>query len=195
MRDKFQTNLKIIRLYDSNIPESEVTKVGILAFTASPEPGKWQFKVMKPSDDKKKHSEPSPFQIPKGTRRILENGQWRDMREEDVLHADPSTFEPLVTTALREGHEEIGLRGSNIKDIFDMGNFVFTSASKGVEKPLHMFAVRIGNKNSFDTPESTTSEERWLTQGEFEKRGRSDHVSIMKGIAEHLNTYYGVRRR
>jgi len=185
MRDNFQANLNVVRLYDQNNLPPEVTKVGILPFAVVPGSKKWEFMVMKPREEAKHLGAPM-FQLAKGTRRIHINDRWCDMREDDLRYADTSFFEPAADTALREGHEEIGLKQSNIKRMFDMGNFVFTSASKGVEKPLRMFAAEIIDRNDFDPHESSTSEVRWITQDEFEALGRPDHARTLIEIAARL---------
>ncbi len=141
--------------------------------------------VMKPRAEAKHLGEPS-FQLAKGTRQIYINEHWCDMRDDDLRHADASFFEPLVQTALREGREEVGLKTSNIKRIFDMGGFVFTSVSKGIKRPLHMFAAEIMNEEDFDPFEPSTAQARWMTQGEFAKWGRADHAKILDEILKPL---------
>jgi hypothetical protein len=111
------------------------------------------------------------------------------MREDDLRYADESFHEPLITTALREGSEEIGLRPGNIKKLFDMGGFTFISASRGIKKPVHLFAAEIIDQNDFARFEATTSETRWLTQEEFAQEGRADHILIINEALGRLSAY------
>jgi hypothetical protein len=186
MRDKFQTNFNVTQLYGKNKTPPQVTKIGILPFiTGKP------FKVltMKPRTEAKHLGAPA-FQIAKGTRRININEGWCDMREEDLRYADESFYETLIQTALREGEEEVGLKASNIKQVFDMGGFTFISASRGIVKPLHMFAAEIIREDDFAAFEVTTSEVRWMTMSEFSSIGRPDHVAIVDEILGRLETAF-----
>jgi hypothetical protein len=140
---------------------------------------------MKPRAEAKHLGEPA-FQLAKGTRRVYINEAWCDMREDDLIHADESFWEELSGTALREGHEEIGLKTSNISRLYDVGGFTFTSTSRGIRKPLHMFAAGIINKDDFDPFEHTTLETRWMTLEEFATQGRKDHVDIVRDITGRL---------
>src|SRR5690348_567695 len=99
MRDKFQVNIDVIRLYEEKNAPPEVTKVGILPFIAATDPAAWRVMVMKPSAEAK-HLGPPSFQLAKGTRHIHVSDNWCDMRDDDLKHADPSFFEPIVKTAL-----------------------------------------------------------------------------------------------
>lgn len=185
MHDKFQSKFQLVRLYDENNVPPDVTKVGILPFIPASVQGEWKVLLMKPRAEAKHLGAPS-FQIAKGTRRININGDWCDMREDDLRHADPSFHEPLIDTALREGHEEVGLKASNITTLYDMGGFVFTSASRGLSKPLHMFAAAISDRADFSDFEKSTAETRWIGPLEFSELGRPDHVKILDAILERL---------
>jgi len=186
MNDKFQTNFKVTQLYDKNKLVPQVTKIGILPFIADKP---FRIMVMKPRTEAK-HLGPPAFQIAKGTRRININENWCDMREEDLRYADESFYETLIQTALREGEEEVGLKASNIKQLFDMGSFTFVSASRGIVKPLHMFAAEIIHADDFASYEATTSEVRWMTMPEFKPIGRPDHTSIVEEILARLESAF-----
>ena len=179
MKNKTQ----IIRLYDANKTVNQVIKVGIVPFIINE--GKIQIMAMKPIAENEKLGKPQ-FQIAKGTRRINVNGSWCDMRIDDLHFADESFHEPLLDTALREGKEEIGLKPINIKNIYDMGDFVFISASKGTKSPLHLFAAEIIDINDFSEFEESTAETKWLSPEEFKELSRSDHYLIMNEIIEML---------
>ncbi len=182
MKDKFQTNFDITRLYDANVAFPQVTKVGIVPFVALPA---LKILAMKPRASAKHLGDPA-FQIAKGTRRIFINEAWCDMRDDDLRYADPSFYESLTDTALREGYEEVGLKSGNIVRMFDLGGFTFTSASKGIVKPIHIFAAQIKQTNDFSAFEATTSETRWMTPEEFARDGRDDHANIMQEVVKRL---------
>src|SRR5579871_4649876 len=104
MTHKHQVNFEIIRLFGENDSAPQVIKVGILPFIHL-EGGRLSMMVMKPFAEKEVLGTPQ-FQIAKGTRQINISGSWCDMREDDLRYADESFHEPLIDTALREGHEE-----------------------------------------------------------------------------------------
>lgn len=191
MSDKLQTNFDIIRLYDEKKPAVPVTKVGILPFIVEKERSGGRVTAlikllaMKPSPKAKHMGDPS-LQVAKGTRRVFINEEWHDMRDDDLRYADESFHEPLLATALREGEEEVGLKSSNIVRLFDLGCFTFVSASRGIKKPLHMFAAEIRDPQDFTAFESTTELTRWLTPDEFAEAGRADHVAIVSEIVARI---------
>jgi hypothetical protein len=185
MNAKFQTNFDVISLYDKTVALPAVTKVGIVPFILP----SMKIMVMKPKAEAKHLGEPS-FQIAKGTRRIYINENWCDMREDDLRYADESFHETLIGTALREGQEEIGLKSTNIKRLFDMGGFTFVSASRGVVKPLHLFAAEIADENDFSEFEATTGEARWMTPEEFMAEGRADHAAIIQKLSDRLTQFF-----
>jgi 8-oxo-dGTP pyrophosphatase MutT (NUDIX family) len=192
MRDKFQPNFDVIPLYDENNPLSDVIKVGVLPFLPGSGPDATQVLLMRPRA-KPKHVAPPSFQIAKGTRLIHIDGHARDMGEADLQH-DPSLRESLLETALREGHEEVGLKADNIKRAFDMGVYLFTSESTGKTKKVHMFAAEIANKDTFDAYEPSTVATLWVTREEMEARidsrhrepVRRDHAEIVEDILARL---------
>jgi 8-oxo-dGTP pyrophosphatase MutT (NUDIX family) len=190
MGDKFQTNFEIIRLYDENEPPPPVTKVGILPFVVEGEGPLLTVKMllMKPRAEAKHLEEPA-FQLAKGTRRIHINDGWCDMRADDLIYADPVFWESLVATALREGEEEVGLKPGNILRLFDAGGFTFTSATRNIQKPLHMFAAEMKNMSDFGPFEASTLAADWFTLEEFARQGREDHVGIAETIVGRLMKY------
>lgn len=184
MKNKLQTNFEIIRLHEAGSAPPPVIKVGILPFIKSV--GGIKIMAMKPLAENEVLGKPQ-FQIAKGTRRINISGEWCDMRMDDLQYADESFHETLVATALREGNEEIGLKPENIHALFDLGGFTFISASKGVQKPMHLFAAQIIDTNNFGHYEATTAEVRWFTEEEFVHHGRPDHVAILRQVMQRLD--------
>ena len=166
--------------------DHKVIKVGILPFIKLENTG-FHIMVMKPFAEKEILGNPD-FQIAKGTRRINVSGGWCDMREDDLIYADASFHEPLIETALREGNEEIGLKSHNIKKLYDCGVFSFISASKGIRKPLYMFAAEISDSHDFEGFEATTAETQWFSVKEFESHGRKDHIEIVNSMFGKLQT-------
>jgi 8-oxo-dGTP pyrophosphatase MutT (NUDIX family) len=185
MMHKHQLNFEVVPLYNKNISAPPVIKVGILPFIRE---DSLKTMTMKPLAEKEVLGIPQ-FQIAKGTRQINISGSWCDMREDDLRYADESFHEPLIATALREGSEEIGLKSKNIKVLYDMGGFTFTSASRGIKKPMHLFAAEIINQKDFGHFEATTSETRWFTREEFAREGRADHIVIMNEALKRLSEY------
>ncbi|HEU5047761.1 MAG TPA: NUDIX hydrolase [Rickettsiales bacterium] len=183
MKNKLQANFEIIRLYDEGVLPPQVIKVGILPFVRQPEGIK--IMAMKPLAENEVLGKPQ-FQIAKGTRRINISGEWCDMRLDDLHYADESFHETLLATALREGNEEIGLKQENIRSMFDLGGFTFISASKGIQKPMHLFAAEIIDTENFGHYEATTDEVRWFTEEEFVHHGRPDHVAIIRQVMQRL---------
>lgn len=184
MAQKHQAKFEVVRLYGENESAPQVIKVGVLPFMYLAD-GRPSVMVMKPFAEKEVLGMPQ-FQIAKGTRQINISGGWCDMREDDLRYADESFHEPLINTALREGHEEIGLQSANIRTLYDMGGFTFVSASRGIKKLMHLFAAEIIDRNDFSGFEATTSETRWVTQEEFAGMGRPDHIAILNEVIKRL---------
>jgi len=82
--------------------------------------------------------------------------------------------------ALREGHEELGLKGNNIMNIFKVGIFLGRT---------HVFAVNILDSEDFDNYTLETSAVDWMTLTEFELRGRRLHVDLVTKTCEMIATY------
>ncbi len=184
--------LRPTMLRDPKQPDEEVVKIGIVPFVVDPplgsEAGEKSFLkvlVMKPTATKP-HLGAPPYQLAKGTRMLTENGKWRDMREEDLHTASPETFEKLAETAKREGAEEVGLKESNVRKVYDLGVFHMTSASDGKAKALHMFAAEVKDPKDFGKTDDTTAETKWMRGSEFAKEGRDDHSAILQTMLGRL---------
>lgn len=177
---------KLILLRDEKNEPEQVTKVGIVPFIPHEDEGKWRFMLMKPIPEIGHPGEAPEFQIAKGTRRINMGNGWCDMRDDDLINADPVFYENLIDTALREGHEEIGLKRSNVRILFDIGVFSMISARRNIKKPMHVFAAEIDDHSNFGDFEPKTAEVMWMTMDEFAASGRKDHVSILKEMLAKL---------
>lgn len=177
---------QIILLREAKTELQQVTKVGIIPFIPHVQEGQWKFMLMKPHAELGHPGALPEFQIAKGTRRINMGDGWCDMRDDDLLNADPVFYENLIETALREGEEEIGLRRSNVTKLFDVGVFFFVSAKRGIRKPLHVFAAEIKEPGNFGTFESKTALTTWMKPDEFGGSARADHVSILQVVHENL---------
>lgn len=188
MINKVRPNFEVIKSLEGGDFDRKVIKVGILPFikdNSSEDSDNLRMLFMKPLAENEILGSPD-FQIAKGTRRINISGDWCDMREDDLIFADESFHETLIETALREGNEEIGLKADNILRLFDFGVFSFISASKGMRKPLHIFAAEMIDSNNFASFEATTSETGWFSAAAFEHKGRKDHVVIVKEVVSRL---------
>ncbi|MGE0755275.1 MAG: NUDIX hydrolase [Alphaproteobacteria bacterium] len=132
------------------------------------------------------------FQICKGTRQYQSaSGDWYDIRSEEAQAAEVK--ETLAATALREGIEELGLKLENIRQLWDMGAFSFTSATTRKTKYMWLYSAEINDQSNF-LPKSdvadSTEECRWVTLAEFKLVGREDHVYILEQIESTLSAHF-----
>lgn len=153
----------------------EIRKAGIAPFLRAP----LRYYVMTPTAAKPELGLPE-FQLCKGTRMYQANCTWHDMKGH-VPEGAP--LEDLSATALREGIEELGLKLSNIAQLFTLGDYRFTSATSRMEVVLWMLAAEMKNADDFDAPHASTAECAWMTLAEFQKQGRPDHAHIL-GLIE-----------
>lgn len=164
---------------------SGLDKAGILPFLTAD--GGLQLCVMLPKAVHPELGRPA-WQLCKGTRMVQDayGSAWRDMRKDEGEEAVSGKLkaEHLATTALREGHEELGLIPQAIAELFDLGTVDFTSASTGKTKQMWLFAVRVDDPTSALLPMQqvtpTTDARRWCSMEEFAKVGRMDHVPIVR---------------
>lgn len=177
----------LIVLRDKNLPVRGVTKVGIIPFIPHNDDAGWKFKLMRPQAEFGHPSGSSPdFQVAKGTRRINLGHGWCDMREDDLIHADPVFYEGLVDTALREGEEEIGLKPRNIARLFDVGVYAITSSRRQTKKWLHMFAAEVKDPNDFGEFETKTAQADWMDMPSIISIARADHTAIIQSVFDQL---------
>jgi hypothetical protein len=169
-----------VRAAGVDAPRDFVTKAGLLPVRR--EGDALSFYLMQPRGDKPQLG-PPPFQLCKGTRMALRDGQWHDLRDEGEAADDA---EPLVVTALREGIEEIGLKLENVTALYDLGFHDFASASSGRRKGLWLFAATVRDAADFLPPDAATADCRWFTPAQYAAAGRPDHAAIMALAAGRL---------
>jgi 8-oxo-dGTP pyrophosphatase MutT (NUDIX family) len=164
------------------MPPEDYQKSGIIPFLR--EGDHMFFYVMKPTAARP-GTPPPKWQLCKGTRMYKSpaSGKWKDMRAGEK--AENVEIETLATTALREGHEELGLLPESIEKLFDLGPYRFSSAHTGAEKHMWLFAAGLDDRNLF-LPAShvaaTTADRGWFTLDEFRVVGREDHLYILEDI-------------
>lgn len=182
-----QQTIKTLLLKDELPPTERFLKAGVVPFMRE---SPYRFYTMKPKSTISGLGEP-PFQICKGTRmHLLPDVGWRDIKENKERAQQQET---LLQTALREGIEELGLKLDNIRQLFDVGGYGFSSATTGRNKEMWLFAAEMKSESDF-LPKAqiapSTAECKWLSTQEFGVVGRDDHRYILKDIAAKLATYY-----
>lgn len=93
-------------------------------------------------------------------------------------NVDPG--EDIITAALREGHEELGLKESNIlasgMRVVHEGLFELKSTSYD----MTIFTVEVGGLDDFADPHYETAYTVWLTREQFAKYGRKQHRELVE---------------
>lgn len=121
------------------------------------------------------------------------SGKWKDMRAREKI--ENVEMEALAATALREGHEELGLLPGSIIQLYDTGPYRFSSAQSGKEKHMWMFAAEVTGRDIF-LPAShvaaTTADRGWFNAEAFHVVGREDHLYILDDIQAKLTAHTGV---
>lgn len=86
--------------------------------------------------------------------------------------------ESYPTAALREAHEELGLKESNLLscEIGWEGKVVGLCNSYG----MIIYTGQVNNYHDFDTPHFETERTVWLTLDEFKEQGRESHIPIVE---------------
>src|SRR5688500_7801458 len=169
-------------LFSTERKQQDYQKSGIVPFIR--EEDSFSFFVMKPTSSRPGLTPPK-WQLCKGTRMYCSraSGKWKDLRISDKV--EEVEAETLVMTALREGHEELGLLPEMVLKLFDVGPYLFYSAKTGQEKHMWMFAAEVEARDVF-LPAShvaaTTADRCWLTADEFKVVGRDDHLYILEDI-------------
>jgi len=123
----------------------ETIRAGMIPFII--EDGKIKMMFMKPSDSKFGGSD---WQIAKGE---IDSG------------------ESPVQTAYREANEELGLKKSNVENLFSIGTFW--------SGKFHVFIVKVKDKKAFGKPHFETKATAWLNWGEWYSKGRRDQTKIV----------------
>lgn len=169
-----------------NIPPEDYQKAGIVPFVREEE--HYYFYLMKPTAARP-GTPPPKWQLCKGTRMYKSpaSGKWKDMRPGEKVR--DMEVETLAATALREGHEELGLLPASILTLYDAGPYRFSSAQSGQDKYMWMFAAEVADRNIF-LPAShvaaTTADRGWYSGEEFRVVGREDHLYILEDIQAKL---------
>lgn len=79
--------------------------------------------------------------------------------------------EDNMSTAIREGAEELGLREDNIKSIEELGLFLGRTT---------VYICEVFHQNKFDNFTFETGAVTWLTLNSFIEEGRSIHIPIVQ---------------
>lgn len=168
--------------------EWSYTKAGVVPFVYHD--NQFLFQFMKPVAKNASMPEPA-FQICKGTRMRLDSLKgWCDMKEHETAL---SAKEPLLTTALREGIEELGLKLDVIAQILDVGSYPFSSEKTAKTKHMWLYALEMSSMEDMlpmSAVAGTTSERAWLAPEQFDTVGRSDHRAIVRSIETMLDNHY-----
>ncbi|MBI1276446.1 NUDIX domain-containing protein [bacterium] len=163
------------------IPERQSYLAGLVPFNYAKN-GAMQFYVARPQA-RKPDLPPPDFQIGKGTRMMLDNGQWRDIRQEDLPLKESDDAEALYVTALREAEEELGLKPESVTNpIYAFGVHRFFSATTREPKDMALFFTELHAGHRFSAPDAThgkTQECRWLTLPEHETLMRPNHAKAL----------------
>lgn len=127
-------------------------RAGIIPFYL-PDDGSIQMLFMKPSDPKFGGEH---FQIAKG-------------RYEES--------ESPMLAALREGHEELGLRDDKIGYVYYLGTFLGHTS---------IFLALVDNMEDFDPFDFETKETKWMTPEQFLIEGRDIHKPVIEKAQQYL---------
>lgn len=178
------------RILDLQI-QKEINKAGIVPFVRCAM-DEIQFYLMSPRASEK-YSMPSKLQICKGTREykksIKSKTVWIDYGAKDIGGIAPENLEPLLVTALREGIEEVGLRTSNLSQIYEHGLVKFKSETTGEPKKLWLYLAEIKDKTAFDFPDkqhANTGDRRWVSLNADRELIREDYQEILENIEQQL---------
>lgn len=89
---------------------------------------------------------------------------------------DP-TDKCVKSGAIREAEEELGLKQSNIIDIFQ--GYTLTQETKKGKSIFHVYAAKIKNIHDFNEPDFETGERVWLCEKLISTKARKDHRIII----------------
>lgn len=128
----------------------KIYRAGLVPFFYDERKGEYLMYFMVPSDPRYGGADP---QIAKGKMEEGETGE---------------------DTALRESAEELGLKESNITDLFDCGTWLGRT---------HMFAAVVKDKRDFNEPHDETDYTIWMTLDQFNESGRDIH----QGVVNHMH--------
>lgn len=78
--------------------------------------------------------------------------------------------ESSLQTALREGQEELGLFEGNIIQTYDLGTFLGRT---------NIYVAKVKDKNMFGDPGDETGQVVWMTNEDFQEKGRILHKPVV----------------
>ena len=170
----------------AELSDGAYNKAGVIPYIAGKN---MRFCMMKPIPTRPGLGAPA-FQICKGTRMRYASGEgWKDMPSGVICDGIKET---LVTTALREGVEELGLIPEKLGNILDVGAYNFSSSLSGSGKAMWLYAVQMQSEADLlpmNEVAQTTSDRGWLTLDEFMVVGREDHRYILSDIAAKIMSF------
>ncbi len=172
------------------LEERALMLAGVLPFQVNPAEGEAQFLIMRPKA-KHAHLPPPELQLCKGTRmcRDSQSHQWRDITDAELPLAASTDAEPLAVTALREGHEELGLLPENIAGIYALGVHAF-QANSGKQKTMMLYGVTLKDTAAFIPPceiLAATQETRWLSMADAMQLMRKEHAVLLPSLVRSLH--------
>lgn len=155
----------------------EGIKAGVVPFWREIMPNgteQYHFYLLKPLS---KHGDSLKFQIAKGKKEKLPESE---------------SFEAHPVTALREGWEEVGLVPEDIKSLYDMGRYEYSSESEGGRRPVWIYAAEVRSKNIGEPLQGEKTVSRaWCTIGKPpSKEIRSDHIPILNSVEKSLMRHF-----
>ncbi len=173
---------------------NDVQKIGILPFVAG-EKGGLDFLLMKPRATVGHPGGPPSFQIAKGTREATSGTKsWNTGQQKEVTPY-PLRMESYLETAIREGREELGLKPSNIRRMFDLGVYSVNSETTGKPKEMRLFAAELKSPDTyFIRPQPTTQDVRWFEQGEGMALVKKSHMRIVQDVGAKLEQWLGTEK-
>jgi len=188
---------KIRDLFYENSRKPGISKAGVIPYYI--QGGKLYYYLMKPIGANPELGDPG-FQIGKGSREILIDGEWVNYRpREHKSLASPRTLESLYVNALREGIEEIGLEMANIQAIQEWGVVEFKSERSGNIKTMWLFLAEIENPEHFGEPDEehgNTESRGWFALGdETDADIRPDHKQVLQTIEPALIRFLNQKYR
>lgn len=82
-----------------------------------------------------------------------------------------------LSTALREGSEELGLKESNIISVIELGSYLGRTS---------VFICEVSSMTDFNPFHYETGDVVWLTLAEFEQIGRTIHLPIVRDAERYI---------
>lgn len=128
--------------------KKKIYRAGLLPYHIDEQTGEIEILFMRPSNPKFGGKE---FQIAKGK-----------IDDDDLSSKD---------AAVREAREELGLRETNMGNVWYLGTFMGRT---------RLYVTEVFKKDAFDEPCFETGETRWMSLKEFMDEGRPLHKSIVK---------------